>query len=63
MFDVDAIRRQFPILSTQINGCPLLYLDSAATAPSGLARPITSSRMTRAMAVGSFSLASTSQTQ
>ncbi|NRB37470.1 MAG: cysteine desulfurase [Pseudomonadales bacterium] len=30
-FDVDAIRAQFPILSQQINGKPLIYLDNAAT--------------------------------
>lgn len=31
-FDIDAIRAQFPILSRQINGKPLVYLDSAASA-------------------------------
>ncbi len=31
-FDVDAIRAQFPILSRQVNGRPLVYLDSAASA-------------------------------
>jgi cysteine desulfurase/selenocysteine lyase len=30
-FDVDAIRRDFPILSREIEGRPLVYLDSAAT--------------------------------
>ena len=30
-FDSMAIRRDFPILSTQINGKPLVYLDSANT--------------------------------
>lgn len=30
-FDVDAVRRQFPILAQQVNGHPLAYLDSAAT--------------------------------
>ena len=30
--DIDAIRAQFPILSRQINGKPLVYLDSAASA-------------------------------
>jgi cysteine desulfurase/selenocysteine lyase len=29
--DVDAVRRDFPILSRKINGKPLVYLDSAAT--------------------------------
>ncbi|MCE9636649.1 MAG: SufS family cysteine desulfurase [Planctomycetes bacterium] len=29
--DVAAIRRDFPILSTEVNGRPLVYLDSAAT--------------------------------
>ena len=31
-FDVDRIRRDFPILATQVKGRPLVYLDSAATA-------------------------------
>ncbi len=31
-FDVDALRAQFPILSRQVNGRPLIYLDSAASA-------------------------------
>jgi cysteine desulfurase/selenocysteine lyase len=31
-FDVDAVRAQFPILSRQVNGRPLVYLDSAASA-------------------------------
>jgi cysteine desulfurase/selenocysteine lyase len=31
-FDVDAIRAQFPILSRQVNGRPLVYLDNAASA-------------------------------
>jgi cysteine desulfurase/selenocysteine lyase len=30
-WDVDAIRRDFPILSEQVGGRPLVYLDSAAT--------------------------------
>jgi cysteine desulfurase / selenocysteine lyase len=30
-FDVDAIRRDFPILAREIDGRPLVYLDSAAT--------------------------------
>ena len=30
-FDVEAIRRDFPILQQQINGHPLVYLDNAAT--------------------------------
>jgi cysteine desulfurase / selenocysteine lyase len=30
-FDVEAIRRDFPILSTTVHGKPLVYLDSAAT--------------------------------
>ena len=32
VFDIDAVRRQFPILSRQVNGKPLVYLDSAASA-------------------------------
>ena len=32
MFDVKAIRSDFPILSTEVNGKPLIYLDSGATA-------------------------------
>ncbi|HEX7943049.1 MAG TPA: cysteine desulfurase, partial [Phenylobacterium sp.] len=31
-FDVDAARGQFPILGRQVNGKPLVYLDSAASA-------------------------------
>ena len=31
MFDVDEIRKDFPILQTKMNGKPLVYLDSAAT--------------------------------
>lgn len=30
-YDVQAIRRQFPILQTQANGKPLIYLDNGAT--------------------------------
>ena len=32
MFDIDAVRRDFPILSRQVNGVPLVYLDSGASA-------------------------------
>ncbi len=31
-FDVDAVRGDFPILSRQVNGRPLIYLDNGATA-------------------------------
>ncbi len=31
-FDVEAIRKDFPILNTQVNGRPLVYLDNGATA-------------------------------
>ena len=31
-FDVEAVRRDFPILKTTVHGKPLVYLDSAATA-------------------------------
>ena len=31
-FDIDAIRAEFPILSREINGYPLAYLDNAASA-------------------------------
>lgn len=31
-FDVEAVRAKFPILSRQVNGKPLVYLDSAASA-------------------------------
>jgi cysteine desulfurase/selenocysteine lyase len=31
-FDVEAVRSQFPILGRQVNGKPLIYLDSAASA-------------------------------
>lgn len=32
MYDVDAIRRDFPILARQVNGKPLVYLDNGASA-------------------------------
>jgi cysteine desulfurase/selenocysteine lyase len=32
MFDVTAVRRDFPILSRQVNGKPLIYLDNGASA-------------------------------
>ncbi len=32
MFDIDKIRKEFPILSREIHGKPLVYLDSGATA-------------------------------
>ncbi|WP_296599277.1 aminotransferase class V-fold PLP-dependent enzyme, partial [Phenylobacterium sp.] len=31
-FDAEAIRAEFPILSRQVHGKPLVYLDSAASA-------------------------------
>ena len=31
-FDAAAVRRSFPILDQQVNGKPLVYLDSAASA-------------------------------
>lgn len=31
-FDPHSVRDQFPILSRQVNGCPLVYLDNAASA-------------------------------
>lgn len=30
-YDVDALRREFPVLSREVNGKPLIYLDNAAT--------------------------------
>ena len=32
MYDVTAIRSDFPILSRQVNGKPLVYLDNGASA-------------------------------
>ncbi|MEQ9055829.1 MAG: cysteine desulfurase [Roseovarius confluentis] len=32
MYDIDAIRRDFPILSREVNGKPLVYLDNGASA-------------------------------
>jgi len=32
MFDIEAVRRDFPILSRQVNGKPLVYLDNGASA-------------------------------
>lgn len=37
MFDVTAIRAQFPILHQQVNGKPLIYFDNAATSQKPLA--------------------------
>ena len=31
MFDVNSIRKDFPILERQVHGVPLVYLDNAAT--------------------------------
>ncbi|NMT62158.1 aminotransferase class V-fold PLP-dependent enzyme [Marinobacter orientalis] len=36
-FDVDAVRRDFPILDQQINGKPLVYLDNGASAQKPVA--------------------------
>ena len=35
--DVSAIRRDFPILGTRVDGKPLVYFDNAATAQKPLA--------------------------
>ncbi|MEL6210121.1 MAG: aminotransferase class V-fold PLP-dependent enzyme, partial [Pseudomonadota bacterium] len=32
MYDVDRIRQDFPILEREVNGVPLVYLDSASSA-------------------------------
>jgi len=32
MYDLDKIRTDFPILSRQVNGVPLVYLDNGASA-------------------------------
>ena len=32
MFDVEAVRAQFPILGREVNGKPLVYLDNGASA-------------------------------
>lgn len=37
VFDVDAVRRDFPILSQQVNGKPLVYLDNGASAQKPIA--------------------------
>ena len=41
-FDIERIRRDFPILAQQINGHPLVYLDSAASAqrPAAVIRAV-----------------------
>ncbi len=43
MYDVDAIRRDFPILAREVNGKPLVYLDNGASAqkPSAVIDAIT----------------------
>jgi cysteine desulfurase/selenocysteine lyase len=42
-FDVEAVRAEFPILSRQVNGRPLIYLDSAASSqkPKAVIRAMT----------------------
>src|SRR6516225_11568178 len=35
-FDAEAVRRDFPILATTVNGHPLTYLDSAASSQRAL---------------------------
>lgn len=37
MYDIEAIRQQFPVLQRQVHGKPLVYLDSAATSQKPLA--------------------------
>ena len=37
LFDVHAVRRDFPILSERVNGLPLIWFDSAATTQKPLA--------------------------
>ena len=32
MYDVETVRRDFPILSREVNGVPLVYLDNGASA-------------------------------
>ena len=32
MYDVDAVRRDFPILAREVHGRPLVYLDNGASA-------------------------------
>jgi hypothetical protein len=36
MYDINAVRKDFPILSRQVNGKPLVYLDNAATSQKPL---------------------------
>ena len=31
MFDVETVRKDFPILQREVHGKPLVYLDNAAT--------------------------------
>ena len=37
IYDVEAIRRDFPILSKEVYGKPLVYLDNGASAQKPLA--------------------------
>ena len=32
MFDIDSVRADFPILTREVNGKPLVYLDNGASA-------------------------------
>ncbi len=45
MYDVDTIRRDFPILETSVNGNPLVYLDNGASAqkPNAVIEAVTRS--------------------
>ncbi|HTD30783.1 MAG TPA: aminotransferase class V-fold PLP-dependent enzyme, partial [Steroidobacteraceae bacterium] len=36
VLDVERVRRDFPILTTRVNGHPLVYLDSAASSQRAL---------------------------
>ena len=37
-FDVEKVRRDFPILAERVHGKPLVYLDSANTSQKGMSR-------------------------
>ena len=36
MYDIEKVRRDFPILEREVNGRPLVYLDNAATSQKPL---------------------------
>lgn len=58
MFDVNAVREQFPALNQDVNQSPLVYLDSAATTQNRIAS-LMSSAITTARKMPTFTVVAT----